>query len=73
MKDKKLYPVCETKGNTIKEGPKHDNPTNDSESAKNLIKHIDHVFTWNILCHASKKTDVQKNLEVTFIALLKLS
>ena len=52
---------------------KDDNPTKDSESARHLNKHINHVFTWKILCHASKKTDIRKNLEANFIALLKLS
>ena len=34
---------------------------------------IIHIFAWKILCHASKKTDIRKNLEAIFIALLKPS
>ena len=70
LKDKMLYAVCkiyygvcecgedyisETNRNTITRWSKHDNPTKDSESARHLNKHINHVFTWKILCHASKK------------------
>ena len=88
LKDKKLYPGCkiyygvrecgedyigETKRNTITRWSEHDNATKDSEPARHLNKHINHVFTWKILCHASKKTDICKNLEAIFIALLKPS
>ena len=60
MKDKKLYPTCETyyvvcefvedyisetKRNIIKRRPKHDNHTKDSEPARHFNKHI---FTWKI-------------------------
>ena len=88
LKDKKLYPVCkiyygvcecgedyigETKRNTITKWSEHDNATKDSEPSRHLSKHINHIFTWKILCHASKKTDICKNLETVFIALLKPS
>ena len=45
----------------------------DSEPARHLNKHINHVFTWKILCHTSKKTHIHKNLEAIFIASLKPS
>ena len=74
------YGVCEygdyigeTNRNTITRWSAHDNPTKDSEPATHLNKHINHVFTWKILCHTSKKTDIHKNLEAIFIALLKPS
>ena len=88
LKDKKLYPafkiyygVCEcgedyigeTKRNTITRWSEHDNATKDSEPSRHLSKNINHIFTWKILCHASKKTDIRKNLEAIFIALLKPS
>ena len=87
LKDKKLYPaskiyygVCkrgedyigEPKRNTITRWPEHD-VTKDSEPARHLNKHINHVFTWKILCHTSKKTDIRENLEPMIIALLKPS
>ena len=53
--------------------PEHDNPTKDSEPARHLNKHINHVFTCKILSHTSKKTDIRKNLEAIFIALSKPS
>ena len=34
---------------------------------------INYIFTWNTLCHTFKKTDIRKDLEVTFIVLLKPS
>ena len=88
LKDKKLYPACkiyygvcecgedyisETKRNTITRWSEHDNATKDSVPSRHLSKHINHIFTWKILCHTSKKTDIHKNLEAIFIALLKPS
>ena len=88
LKDKKLYPVCKicygvckcgedyigkTKRSTITRWSEHDNATKDSEPARHLNKHINHVFTWEILCHTSKKTDIHKNLEAIFTASLKPS
>lgn len=56
LKDKKLSPACktyyvvcefwgETKKNSIKRWSEHDNFAKDSEPARHLNKHIDHVFT----------------------------
>ena len=88
LKDKNSYPACKiyygvcecgedyigkTKRNTITRWSEHDNATKDSELARHLNKHITHAFTWKILCHASKKTDILKNLEAMFITLLKPS
>ena len=88
LEDKKLYPVCkiyygvcecgedyinETKRNTITRWSEHDNATRDSEPSRHLSKHINHIFTWKILCHVSKKTDIRKIQEAIFIALLKPS
>ena len=74
---KYYYGVCkcgedyirETNRNTITRWSEHHNPTKDSETAKHLNKHINNVFTWKILCQASKKTDIRKNLKAIFIAL----
>ena len=64
LKDKKLNPACkiyygvcecgedyirETNRNIITRCSEHDNPTKDSETARHLNKHINHVFTWKIL------------------------
>ena len=86
LKDKSLHPACKigvskcgedyigkTKRNTITRWSEHENATKDFELARHLSKHINHVFIWKIICHASKKTDIHKNLEAIFIALLKLS
>ena len=58
---------------TIKRWSEHDNPTKEFELATYLIKHIDYVITLKILCQASKKAHIRKNLKVKFIALLKPS
>ena len=70
LKDKNLYPVCKiyygicecgkdyigkTKRNTKKRYSEHDNSNKDSDLARHLSQHINHVFKWKILCHASKK------------------
>ena len=65
--------IGETKRNTITRWSEHDNATKDSEQAWHLNKHINHFFTWKILCHVSEKPDSHKNLESIFIALLKPS
>ena len=63
--------IGETKRNTITMCSEHDNVTKDSKPARHLNKHINHGFTWKILCYASKKTDICENLERIFIALLE--
>ena len=88
LKDKNLYPACRiyygvckygqdyvggTKRNNVTRWSEHDNPIKDSEPARQLSKRINYVFTWKSLCHTSKKTDIRKNLEAIFIALLKPS
>ena len=86
LKAKKLYPVCKiyygvckcgedhrgkTKRNTITRWSEYENATKDSDPARHLNKRMNHVFTWKILCHASKKTDIHKNLEAMFVVQLK--
>ena len=61
--------IGETKRYTITRWSEHDNATKDSEPARPLNKHINHVFTWKILCHTPKKTDIHEDLEAIFISL----
>jgi len=63
--------VGETKRNALTRWGEHNNPTKKSEPSKHLRQHIEHVFTWTILCRAPKNTRTRKNLEASFIALLK--
>ena len=65
--------IREINRNTITRWSEHDNASKDSEPPRQLNKHIDHVFTWKILYHAYKKTNIRKNLEAIFIALSKPS
>ena len=66
LKDKELYPafrifygvgkcgedyIDERKRNTITRWSEH-NATKDSEPSRHFSKHINHVFTWKILCQA---------------------
>ena len=88
LKDRNPHPSCkiyegecicgmkyigETKRNVEIRWTEHNNPKNNSEPAKHLTKNIDHVFTWKILCTASSKVSIRKNLEASFIALMKPS
>ena len=78
---KLYYGVCKsgeeyidkTKRNIISRWSEHAIATKDSETARHLSQYINHVFTWKTLCHASKNTDIRKNLEAVIIALLKSS
>lgn len=39
--------LANSKREFIEKWPDHDNPTKDSDPARYLEKHINHVFTWN--------------------------
>ena len=49
----------------------HNGPTKMSEPAKHLKINFHHVFNWLILCKASQNYKVRRNLEASYIALLK--
>ena len=49
----------------------HNDPTNRSESAKRLKNNFHHVFNWVILYKAPQNYKVRRNLEASYIALLK--
>ena len=86
LKDKNPHPSCkiyegeckcgmkyigQTKRNVEIRWAEHNNPSHNSEPAKHLTKNIDHGFYWKILCDASNNTSIRKNLEASFIALLR--
>ena len=86
LKDKNPHPSCkiyegecicgskyigETKRNVEIRWAEHNNPKYSSEPAKHLTKNIDHGFNWKILCDASSNISIRKNLEASFIALLR--
>ena len=89
LKEVKSYPACkiyegtcnqcgvkyigETERNVRTRWNEHQISTNKSEPARHIRNNIDHDFSWKILCNAPSKTRERKNLEASFIALLKPS
>ena len=86
LKDKNIHRSCvvyegtcscgetyigETKRNASARWEERNNPTKNSEPAKHLKSNINHVFNWVILCMASKNYKVRRNLEASYIALLR--
>ena len=86
LKDKNPHPSCkiyegeclcgmnyigQTKRNVEIRWAEHNNPKHNSEPAKHLTKYIDHMFNWKILCNASSNVGLRKNLEASYIALLR--
>ena len=49
----------------------HNDPTKKSEPAKHLKNNFHRVFNWVILCKAPQNYKVTRNLESSYIALLK--
>ena len=81
LKEKNPYPsskiydeVCSfkenyirvTKQNVITRWNEHENPNKDSEPAKHLFQHLDHVFQWKVLKSASMNIRKRKNVEAFF-------
>ena len=61
--------ISETKQNVINHWNEHENPNKDSEPAKHLFQHHDHVFQWKVLMSAPMNHHKVKNLEAFFIAV----
>ena len=89
LKDKNLYPsykiyygkckhcgedyVGETERNCLTRWREHNDPTHKSEPARHINSHVEHEFEWSIICHASDKKHLRKNLEALFIGVIKPS
>ena len=84
LKEKNPYPSCiiyegfcsckendigETKRNVITRCNGHGKPNKDSEPAKHLFQHTDHVFQRTVLMSAPMNNGKRKNLEAFFIAV----
>ena len=82
MKEKDPYPsckiyerVCSCKENYIGETKRNvitrwnENPNKDSEPAKHLFQHPDHVSQWKVLMSATMNNHQRKILEAFFIAV----
>ena len=51
----------------------HNTPDDKSNPAKHLTDHIDHSFTWKVICNAHKRKLARKILEAYFIGTMKPS
>ena len=87
LKDKNHYKSCviykrdcscgslyigETKRNAKVRWNEHNNLlTKTSEPSKHLRSNINHCFTWVVISNAPKNATTRKNLEVSYIPLLK--
>ena len=49
----------------------HNNPTKSSETSKHLQSNINHRFTWAVISNVPKNAETRKNVEASYIALLK--
>ena len=63
--------IGETKHNAEVRWNEHNNPTKSSEPSKHLRSNINHYFTWAVISNAPKNAKTRKNLEASYIALLK--
>ena len=61
--------IGETKRNVITRWNKYEDQNQDSEPAKHLLQHPDHVFHRKVLTSAPTDTCKRKNLESFFIAV----
>ena len=65
--------VGETKRNVSTRWNEHEHPHGNSEPAKHLSNNPDHQFAWTVLSAAPSDNRTRKNLEASFIAVLKPS
>ena len=61
--------ICETKRNVVTCWNEHENSNKDSEPAKHLFQHPDHVFHWKVLISTPMNNRERKNLEAFYIAV----
>ena len=65
--------IGETKRNVAVRWREHEKFNGESEPSKHLTQFPKHSFKWLLLATASTQTQTRKNLEASFIALLKPS
>ena len=86
LKDSCIHPACkiykgvcicgekyteETIQNVETRWKEHNIPSDKSNLSKHISNHIDHIFTWSIICNAPANKFKQKITEAYFIAIMK--
>ena len=86
LKDPCIHPACkiykgvctcgetyigETIRNVEIRWKEHNIPSDKSNPSKHINSHIDHIFTWSIICNAPTNKFKRKIIEAYFIAIMK--
>ena len=61
--------IGETKRNVETRWSEHNVPSEKSEPSKHLTKNVEHFFTWDIMCYASKNNNKRRILESYLISI----
>ena len=84
LKDPCIHPVCkiykgvcicgetyigETIRNVETRWKEHNTPSDKSNPSKHISSHLDHIFTWSIICNAPTNKFKRKIIEAYFIAI----
>ena len=86
LKDPRIYPACkiykgvcicgqtyigQTIGNVETRWKEHNTSSDKSNPSKHINSHLDHIFTWPIICNAPSNKFKPKIIEAYFVAINK--
>ena len=63
--------IRETIRNVETRWKEHNTASHKSNPSKHINSHLDHTFTWSIICNAPTKKIKRKIMETYFIAIIK--
>ena len=63
--------IGETVRNVETRWKEHNTPSDKSNPSEHINNHLDHIFTWSIICNAPTKKLKRKIIEAYFIAINK--
>ena len=63
--------IGETIRNIETRWKEHNTPSDKSNPSKHINSHLDHIFTWSIICNALTNKFKRKIMEAYFIAINK--